>query len=348
MIDSWFLENLVCPRDHQRLASGKNALMCGSGHQYPVVNGVPVMLLDDVRQTMSIADGSVGRAYGQVRDERAPELYLESLGISEGEKAGVVELSGKNCPIDPVVAYLVAATNGLMYRHLVGKLDRYPIPECPLGAGNGRRLLDVGCSWGRWCIAASSQGYEVVGIDPSLGAVMAARRVARHLGQANRYLVGDARYLPFPAQSFDYTYSYSVFQHLSWADAAASVAEMGRVLKQGGAATVQMPTRFGVRCLYHQARRAFREPAGFEVRYWTLPALRRLFTRCVGETKFEADCYFGLGLQKSDQLLMTPGRKLLVRASEHLKTASRHVQPLVWLADSVFAESVKALPTGAS
>jgi ubiquinone/menaquinone biosynthesis C-methylase UbiE/uncharacterized protein YbaR (Trm112 family) len=344
MIDPWFSENLACPRDHCELRSTSGFLVCGAGHQYPIVDGVPVMLLDDIRQTMTVVEGSLGRANGQIQgDERAPELYLESLGISEEEKAGVVKLCQKNGQIDPVVAYLVAATNGLMYRHLVGKLSRYPIPKIPLPVGNGRRFLDVGCSWGRWCIAAGAKGYEVVGIDPSLGAVMAARRVARHLGVPNRYIVGDARRLPFRTNSLDHTFSYSVLQHLSRADVAESVAEMGRVLKPGGTATVQMPTRFGMRCLYHQARRLFREAVGFEVRYWTLPELRRLFTRYVGETRFEVDCYFGIGLQRSDERLMRPGLRLIMRASERLKAASRHVRPLVLLADSVFAESVKAM-----
>jgi hypothetical protein len=74
-------------------------------------------------------------------------------------------------------------------------------------------------------------------------------------------------------------YSYSVLQHLSRADAEAAVAEMGRVLVDGGTAKVQMPTTLGVRCLFHQVKRGFRDGRGFEVRYWSLPALRRLFTR---------------------------------------------------------------------
>ena len=91
-----------------------------------------------------------------------------------------------------------------------------------------------------------------------------------------------------------------------------------------------------------QARRVFREAVGFDVRYWTLPELRRLFTRCVGDTRFEVDCYFGIGLQQSDKWLMTPKLRLIVRGSECLKAASRHVPALVSLADSVFAKCVKA------
>ena len=342
MIDPWFLKHLACPRDHRELYPADGSVLCAEGHRYPVVDGVPVMLLDDVRQTMEVVEGSLRRARGEASgNTSAPDWYLESLSISDNQKAGVIELSRMKGLVDPVVAYLVAATNGLMYRHLIGELKSYPIPELPLPAGNGQRLLDIGCSWGRWSIAASASGYEVVGLDPSLGAVMAARRVARQLGAPNRYVVGDARYLPFPAESFEQTFSYSVIQHLSPSDATRSVAEMGRVLKPGGSAKVQMPTRFGVRCFYHQARRKFREAVGFEVRYWTLSQLRSLFTGGVGQTRVEADCYFGIGLQHSDERLMTPRLRLILRLSERMKAASQRVPGLVSVADSVFVDALK-------
>jgi SAM-dependent methyltransferase/uncharacterized protein YbaR (Trm112 family) len=341
MIDPWFAENLVCPVDHGPLRTSANKLICAGGHRYPVVDDVPVMLRADVSQTIGLADASLKRATQQEHDSRAPELYLESLGISETEKAEMLQLAKTKGPVDPVVAYLIAATNGLMYRHLIGRLDRYPIPEIPVPAGHGRRLLDVGCSWGRWSLAAGAAGYDTVGIDPSLGAVMAARRVARQLGSANRYVVGDARYLPFAAGTFDVVFSYSVLQHFSESDAEQAVAEMGRLLRPGGTAKVQMPTRYGMRCLYHQARRGFRAARGFEVRYRTLPALRQLFATRVGPAQFAADCYFGIGLQPSDAPVMTPGLKAITAASETLKHASARLPVLTRVADSVFVEASK-------
>jgi SAM-dependent methyltransferase/uncharacterized protein YbaR (Trm112 family) len=340
MIEPWWEENLACPVDHSTLRSAGEELVCANGHHFPVIDGVPVMLRPDVAPTISLADASWLRATQQTLDSRAPELYLESLGISEAEKIELLQLAHAGGPIDPVVAYLVAATNGLMYRHLIGKLDRYPIPNIPLQVGAGRRLLDVGCSWGRWSLAASARGYETVGVDPSLGAVMAARRVARQLGASTRFVVGDARHLPFPAASVDVVYSYSVLQHFSEPDAQLAVAEMGRLLRANGTAKVQMPTRFGIRCLYHQARRGFRAARAFEVRYRTLPELRQLFAS-VGPSRFEADCYFGIGLQASDAHLMTPGLRAITAASETLKRVSRRLPILTRIADSVFVESSK-------
>ena len=170
---------------------------------------------------------------------------------------------------------------------------------------------------------------------------MAARRVARQLGIPVRHIVGDVRHLPFAARRFDCVYSYSVLQHLSRADATAAVSEIGRVLVDGGVAKVQMPTRFGLRCLYHQARRGFREGRGFEVRYWSLPALGSLFGTGVGKNRVEADCYFGIGLQPADAPLMTWRLQRVLSASEWLKRVSRRFPPLVWAADSGFVEAAR-------
>jgi SAM-dependent methyltransferase len=210
-----------------------------------------------------------------------------------------------------------------------------------LPPGGGRPLLDVGCSWGRWTVAAARRGYDAVGIDPSLGAVMAARRVARQLGVPARFVVGDARHLPFAAGTFASVFSYSVIQHFSRSDAATAVAEIGRVLDRDGVARVQMPTRYGIRCLYHQLRRGFGDGTGFDVRYWLLRDLKQMFTDRVGPSAFEVDGYFGIGLQQSDKHLMTPFRRAVLRASSWMTTASARMSWLIHFADSVYVQSVK-------
>lgn len=343
-LDSWYLSNLVCPRDHLELRHVNDALLCPTGHGYPFVNGVPVMLLDDVKQTMNLVEASLKQARNQMgTDDRMPELFLESVGISEEEKKGVIKLALEgHCKIDPVVAYLIGATNGIMYKHLIGKIDSYPIPELRLPAGNGQSFLDIGCNWGRWSIAAARKGYVPIGVDPSLGAIMASKRVTDSLGLAIKYLVADARYLPFRQNSVDNVFSYSVLQHLSRHDAGLALSEVGRVLKPGGTGFIQMPTRFGVRCIYHQARRRFKEGQGFEVRYWTIPALKRLFARTVGSTEISVDCYFGIGLQKTDSELMPIGLKLVLAGSEMLRRLSRFAPFLKYVADSVYVKAIKS------
>jgi len=207
--------------------------------------------------------------------------------------------------IDSAVKFLVGATNGILYRHLIGKLTSYTIPELRLHSGGGKRFLDIGCSWGRWSVAAARLGYQPVGIDPSLGAVLAARRVCLELGLKADFVVGDARFLPFADQTFDTTFSYSTMQHFSRQDALIYLAEIGRVLKPGGESLNQMPNTFGIRCLYHQVMRKFRSPVHFEVRYWTVPELQRAFSSSIGPSQFSVDCFFGIGLQAADAHLMS-------------------------------------------
>ena len=342
-MDSWYLSNLVCPRDHLELRQQNDNLFCSTGHAYPIVEGVPVMLLDDVKQTMALVEASLNRAKNKNGiDDRMPNLYLESVGISEEEKAGVIKLALEgHSKIDPIVSYLIAATNGQMYKHLIGNLDSYPIPDLRLPMGNGQSFLDVGCSWGRWCIAAARKGYSVVGIDPSLGAIMAARRVSKSLGLQIKYIVADARYLPFVSGSFENIFSYSVLQHLSRENVGLVLSEVGRVLKPRGTSLIQMPTPFGLRSIYHQAKRRFREERDFEVRYWTIPALKRLFTTTIGKTEISVDCYFGLGLQMADSGFMPLKLKLVLAASELLRRTSRFAPLLKYVADSVYVKAVK-------
>ena len=339
-MDRWYFENLVCPRDHNRLEFLSDHLTCPEGHAYPIADGVPVMLISDEVQTIAAAEKSLELA-ASLSDERLPGFYLESLSTGETTKRAIIALahSGES-KVDPVVACMIGATNGNLYNHLIGNLESYPIPRLRLARGDGQSLLDLGCNWGRWSIAAAQNGYSVVGIDPQLGAIMAARRVSQELGLPIRYIVADARHLPFDEDSFDKVFSYSVLQHLSKENVTTAVTEIARVLKPEGTSLVQMPTPFGIRTLYSQARRRFRPAYGFEVRFWTIPSLKRLFSR-IGETEISVDCYFGTGLQKSDSRLMPAKYRVALSISEILRKMSRFARPLVYVADSVYVHSTK-------
>lgn len=334
---------LACPHDRSGLRHEAGWLHCDRGHRFPVVEGVPVMLRDDVLQTIGIASDSL-RLVRRYADGARDDLhFVDSLGLSGSERDAVRErIAAGNNGVDAVVAYLVAATNGILYKHLIGNLADYPIPDLPMPKGNGGRLLDVGCSWGRWSVAASRHGYRPVGLDPSLGAVLAAKRTAQKLGTAFFGVVGDARYLPFRSETFDAAYSYSVLQHFSVADAKTALGEMAMALHSQAPYAVQMASAWGIRSLQHQLRRGFREAADFEVRYWTPFALRQAFREAFGEADVSVDCYFGLGLQPSDMDLLPAQKKAIVRASEGLKRVANWLPPLAYCADSQFIKGRKS------
>ncbi len=345
-MDPWYLENLACPVDGARLEFDGTHLVSRAGRRYPVVDGVPVMLRADREQTMDIIRIGLERANGNVSviDQRAPDYYLETLGVGEPQRERLVELVRDGTgTIDPAVSLLVAATSGVAYLHLVGSttLTEYPIPGIDLPAPRGGYFLDVGCNWGRWCVAATRAGHKAVGIDPSLGAVMAARRVSRQLGLDIKYVVGDARWLPFAGKRFDVVHSYSVVQHLSKADARHALREVGRVLTAGGTARIQMAHRIGIRSFQTRWRRGFTPPEKFDVRYWPLSSMKRSFEQSIGPTRIVTDCYFGLGWQWADFGVMMNRHKPILVLSELLKRLSQVIPPLTQVADSVYCVATK-------
>ena len=311
----WPVE-LVCPRDRGDLHLDGDAAVCTDGHRYPLEDGAPVLLVEEETPTH-------GACWVSLEEEGAR--------VPAGAE------------IDPVVQEVIAATCGRHYRHLVDRLPSYPIPELRLPIGDRRSFLEVGCNWGRWCVAAARRGYVPVGVDPSLRAIQAARRVARQLGIDAFYVVADARRLPFSDGAFAVAFSYSVFQHFAKRDAVASFDELGRVLEPGGTALVQMANLYGVRSLLNQAReRRFREPRElFDVRYWGPRELREELERRIGPTQLSVDGFFTLNPQPTDVELLPRRYRAVVRVSEALRAASDRVKPLVFAADSIYARSTR-------
>jgi SAM-dependent methyltransferase/uncharacterized protein YbaR (Trm112 family) len=317
------LKIIVCPRDKQLLRDAGDFLLCPKAHRYRVVEGIPILLVSEAQQTHIEGDRALLVAEGDL--SHAPLLTL-TLGADE---------------IDPFVKNAIGATNGSLYQHLVGGLDAYPIPDLRIPPGDGASFLEIGCSWGRWTVAAARKGYRVVGIDPSLKGVLAARRVFRQLGIEGHFLVADGRFLPFPDASFSRVFSYSVLQHLSKENVQIVLPEVRRVLMTGGEALVQLPNVFGVRCLYHEIRRGFRETRDFEVRYWTVPELKATFSRFVGPARVFVDGYFSLNAQTSDVGFLPLHYRAIVYTSEFLRRVSMHVPALRYVADSLYVSALR-------
>jgi SAM-dependent methyltransferase/uncharacterized protein YbaR (Trm112 family) len=311
---------IVCPRDKQPLDTFRGKLRCSRGHEYGAFEGIPILLVSDAEQTH--IEGARSLYVGETGDAS----QLRHFDVAPDE-------------VDPFVQNAISATNGNLYADLRGKLNTYPIPDLRLPPGQGSLFLEVGCNWGRWCIAAARQGYRPVGIDPSLKALRAGQRVSHQLGVEAHFIVADGRFLPFPDASFERAFSYSVLQHLAPSDVRETLQEIKRVLSPGGRSLVQMANCFGVRSLYHQARRTFRRARDFEVRYWTPRSLKHTFETVIGPSSLSVDGFFSLNPQISDVELLNFRNRTVVYASEALRRLSNSVGSIKYVADSLYISS---------
>ena len=317
-----FLDDVVCPRHRRRLSRlGRDVLACPAGDEYPLVDGIPVLMVDDDTPTL-------------------PAVYEYALGVASGRHPQTQRLSDSGT--DPVVQDLIRGTCGNLYKHLIGGVFEYPIPELRLPpATHDQRFLEVGCHWGRWCVSAARKGYDVVGIDPSLEGIQAARRVAAQLEVNAHFVVGDGRRLPFPDETFDVVFSYSVLQHFSRTDVRATLKEVHRVLRPSGRSLIQLANKWGVRSFYNRARAGFRDASDFDVRYWTPRELKETFEELIGPSVIEVDGFLSLNAQRTDMGLLRPGARAVVRTSEALRAAASVVPWLSTVADSLYVRSIR-------
>jgi ubiquinone/menaquinone biosynthesis C-methylase UbiE len=123
--------------------------------------------------------------------------------------------------------------------------ERYRVPSMfgPLaedlveaaGLRPGDRVLDVACGTGVVARHAARQlggGGRVAGLDINPGMLAVARAAAAAEGLAIEWREGDAQAVPFGDGSFDVVFCQQALQF--FADRAAALREMRRVLAEGG------------------------------------------------------------------------------------------------------------------
>ena len=316
----WLRRHLVCPLHKSYLKFSGDKLVCKEGHSFPVIAGVPVMLLKEVKLP----------CYPRYEDLwNAVNKYLQ------GERS-IYTPKSRADKIDPFVNKIIVGTCGNLYKGLKNRLTQYPIPELILPKGNNDVFLDIGCNWGRWSISAAKKGYLTVGIDPSIDAIMAAKRVAEQYSLNVIYVVADSRFLPFDNDSFDIVFSYSVLQHFYLENVKLALQEIKRVLKHKGLSVIQMANKYGIRNLFIQCERGFKQPENFDVRYWSPHMLLETFSTFIGPSYILADGFFSLNPQLTDIRILPPFNRFIVITSEFLKYLSRLVPFIKYFADSVY------------
>ena len=98
---------------------------------------------------------------------------------------------------------------------------------------SGEKILDVGCGTGVFTIDVMAQGSRITGIDISEPML---RKAVNKIDKISRYafngICADMCALPFADNSFDKVLSMTAIEFIE--DAKKAVAELDRVIRQGG------------------------------------------------------------------------------------------------------------------
>lgn len=309
-------EMLWCAEHDAALRCADGKLVCEAGHEIRVERGVPVF----------------------AREPRREPKPLNMPTLAARSEPGAV---------DAFVDDWIVNTNGNLYWRVRGCLPRYPIPAWPARAANrpGEVLVDIGCGWGRWTIAAARAGYAAWGVDVHLDALWAAQRVTGQLEIAADFACCDATGLPFRPASIDFVFSYSVLQHLEKAAVRDALKGIAKILRPGGTCFIQLPNAFGAISVLRQGRRGFRRamPGTFEMRYWTRREIQRAFRESgFIDVRFRAEGFLLQNTQPDDSDLLSTAGVIAVRASSGLRSVANRIPALARVADSLWIEATKA------
>ena len=103
-----------------------------------------------------------------------------------------------------------------------------------------RRALEIGCGPGRLMLPMSAHFREIHGVDVSQQMVRLAQRNLAGIANAHAHATSGTNLQPFEDQSFDFVYSYAVFQHIPSREVVFNyLTETRRILRSGGVARMQ-------------------------------------------------------------------------------------------------------------
>jgi len=204
---------VVCPRCRERFALDvyeeaptargheleviEGALRCqGCSVSYPIVAGVPRLLAPALLARV--------RARHPRFFARHPD-FLAGHAPSDDPLADTLEsFTRQRLDLDLPGPELAAQWRRNLQRNL-GEALR-------LDELHGRRILDVGCGFGRHLLVAAEHGAEVVGIDLSGGVDVAYRHLA---GRPNCHVIqANVHERPLRTACFDVVWSFGVLHHM--------------------------------------------------------------------------------------------------------------------------------------
>ncbi len=191
-------------------------LSCGCGEQYPIIKGVPRMLLGSLRSILLADYPKFFAEYGHwLRDSwyPQPDLAATSRAMTRTAASFGFEWSYFQRMLP------VYRENFRWYTEPLGEMD-----WC------GLHVLDAGCGTGRHVYHLANQGASVVAVDLSRAIDVAVRNTARF--DSIDFIQADINAMPLHRGQFDVAISLGVLHHLP--EPETGFDSVTAMLKPGG------------------------------------------------------------------------------------------------------------------
>ncbi len=243
------LELLACPRcrsglrldifeEGDQVESG--LLTCSCGEWFPVIKGVPRILIGDMRGDYSgfisgfrkhFPEGVLKKSHAGKGRTRLKKRTSNSFGLEWKKYSRYGWLGrGKGEKLD--ISDYRSAHLEHTWAHTVETFWRKTLLEP--GEVRGKLVLDVGVGNGRYAQACTDAGAEVVGIDLSEAVDVA---YANTKGKVNTVQC-DIFNLPFKEGCFDVIYSIGVLHHTP--DTKAAFESVQKLVKKNGIVSIHL------------------------------------------------------------------------------------------------------------
>ncbi|MBN9495467.1 MAG: methyltransferase domain-containing protein [Alphaproteobacteria bacterium] len=193
------------------------------------------------------------------------------------------------------------------YRAIAPVLDALPA---------GARVLDGGCGLGAWTQHMRTRGFDAVGLD------IAEETVAQLNGLfgGGSFRVADIRATGLPGASFDFYFSWGVFEHFEDGQQGC-LREAYRLLKPGARLAISVPFD-NLRHALAGAGAVITEPPGAPMRFYQWRLTRRELARELAIAGFAVERIVPIGKISGLQ-------RALGRAGRFAPPLARVLAPLV-------------------
>jgi ubiquinone/menaquinone biosynthesis C-methylase UbiE/uncharacterized protein YbaR (Trm112 family) len=235
--------------------------------------------------------------------------------------------------------YVLMATSGFLYDK-VNNIKKYPIAEIPfskLNKNEYKKLLDVGCGWGRWTISSAIKGYESVGIDISISSLVLAKKISEKLNLKNcNFVCCDVLDLPLKENTFDRVFSFSFLQHFSESNLQIILKNVANKMKNNSIFKTQMVNKYAFRSIYNIIKIKYFEKKiikNFSVRYFSIKKINKIFNQHFIIKNFENYSFFTQA-QITDYKIMSFKSKFFLMISKILNTLASYFTFLKYISDN--------------